>query len=57
MNQGNTPDDEEFVDFEEIETRPIGKMQVPEPQENIKREEPPKSQKELNPYDGFFGGS
>ncbi len=57
MNQGQTVDDEEFVDFEEIETRPIGKMQSPEAQENIKREEPPKSQKEQNPYDGFFGGS
>ena len=46
---------EEFVDFEEIESTPLGKPPEPEPIEVPKQAEKEKPKKEENPYDGFFG--
>ena len=40
---------EEFADFEEIESTPLEKKPEPEPLQ------PPEKEKPQNPYDGFFG--
>lgn len=49
------PAGEEFTEFEEIESRPIGKAPEPEPLERPDAGEKEKPKKEDNPYDGFFG--
>ena len=46
------PPKEEFVDFEELESRPLGKAPEAEILEVREKEKP---KKEENPYDGFFG--
>ena len=46
------PPKEEFIDFEEIESTPLGN--APEP-EILEAPEKQKPEKEQNPYDGFFG--
>ena len=46
---------EEFVDFEEIESRPMGKAPDPEPIEAPDAKEKEKPKQAENPYDGFFG--
>ncbi|MBP6812560.1 MAG: hypothetical protein KA138_13625 [Saprospiraceae bacterium] len=46
---------EEFVDFEELESRPMGKPPEPEPLEAPKPPKKEKPKQEENPYDGFFG--
>ena len=45
----------EFVDFEEIESRPMGEAPEPEPMEAPEPLEKEKPKKEENPYDCFFG--
>lgn len=49
------PPQDEFVDFEEIESRPIGKAPEPEPVEVPKTAKEEKPKQDENPYDGFFG--
>jgi hypothetical protein len=49
------PPRDEFVDFEEIESTPLGKAAEPEILEAPEKQEKPKAKKEENPYDGFFG--
>lgn len=50
------PPKDEFVDFEEIESTPLGKAPEPEILEVPRKQEIPKAKKEENPYDGFFDG-
>jgi len=49
------PPKDEFVDFEEIESTPLGKAPEPEILEAPGKQEKPKAKKNENPYDGFFG--
>ncbi len=49
------PPKDEFVDFEEIESSPLGKAPEPEILDAPEKKETPKAKKEENPYDGFFG--
>jgi hypothetical protein len=46
---------EEFVEFEELESHPLGKPPEPEPLRKSEPVAPEKPKKEENPYDGFFG--
>ena len=48
------PPKDEFIDFEEIESRPLGKAPEPEILEAPNAEEKGSPKKEENPYDGFF---
>jgi hypothetical protein len=54
FEQPQAPQDE-FADFEELESRPLGKQPEPETIERQATPEPEKPKKEENPYDGFFG--
>ena len=46
---------EEFIDFEEIESSPLGNVPDPDILEVPKAPEKQMPEKEQNPYDGFFG--
>lgn len=55
FESAQNPPEEEFVEFEELESRPIGKAPEPEPLDAPEVSEKAKPKKEDNPYDGFFG--
>ena len=49
------PPNDEFVEFEEIESSPLGKAPEPEIIETPEVPEKEKPKKDENPYEGFFG--
>lgn len=55
FENAQNPPEEDFVEFEEIESRPMGKAPEPEPLEAPEPKEKEKPKQEENPYDGFFG--
>ena len=58
FEQAQKPPQDDFVEFEELETRPMGKAPEPEILERPQapeKETPKKPEKPENPYDGFFG--